>query len=73
MPALRGLIGLFRLPHTLGMVAYSMVAYATFITLRGLWLGPLLVERHGYSLVASGNVALAMTLASIGSPALAAA
>lgn len=70
LAALRGLLGLFRLPHTLGMVAFALVAYATFITLRGLWLGPLLVERHGYSLVASGNVALAMTLASVGSPAL---
>lgn len=70
MDALRGLLGLFRLPHTLGMVAYGMVAYASFITIRGLWLGPLLVERAGFSLVASGNVALAMTLASIGSPAL---
>ncbi|MEZ5606771.1 MAG: MFS transporter [Burkholderiaceae bacterium] len=70
MDALRGLLGLFKLPHTLGMVAYGMVAYASFITIRGLWLGPLLVERAGLSLVASGNVALAMTLASIGSPAL---
>ena len=70
LDALRGLLGLFRLPHTLGMVAYGMVAYASFITIRGLWLGPLLVERAGFSLLASGNVALGMTLASIGSPAL---
>lgn len=70
LDALRGLLGLFKLPHTLGMVAYGMVAYASFITIRGLWLGPLLVERAGFSLLASGNVALGMTLASIGSPAL---
>lgn len=70
LAALRGLLALFALPHTRGMVAYAMVAYATFITLRGLWLGPLLVDRFDFSLVASGNVALAMTLASIGSPAL---
>ena len=70
LDALRGLLGLFKLPHTLGMVAYGMVAYASFITIRGLWLGPLLVERAGLSLLASGNVALGMTLASIGSPAL---
>ncbi len=70
LDALRGLLGLFKLPHTLGMVAYGMVAYASFITIRGLWLGPLLVERTGFSLLASGNVALGMTLASIGSPAL---
>jgi hypothetical protein len=51
-------------------VAYAAVGYAGFITLRGLWLGPLLVERHGFSLVQSGNVALAMTLASMASPAI---
>ena len=66
--ALRELLGLFALPQTLGLVAYAAVAYAGFITLRGLWLGPLLVERHGFSLVESGNVALVMTLASMASP-----
>ncbi|MDO5626426.1 MAG: MFS transporter, partial [Pseudomonadota bacterium] len=40
---LKGLLALFKLPHTLGLVAYAAVAYAGFITLRGLWLGPLLV------------------------------
>ena len=68
--ALRGLFGLFKLPQTAGMVAYAAVAYAGFITLRGLWLGPLLVERHGFSLVQSGNVALVMTLASMASPSV---
>lgn len=70
MAALTGLLALFRLPYTRGLVAYALVAYATYITIRGLWLGPLLVDRFDFSLVQSGNVALAMTLASIGSPAL---
>ncbi|WP_416926211.1 MFS transporter [Ottowia sp.] len=70
LQSLRELLGLFALPHTLGLVAYAAVAYAGFITLRGLWLGPLLVERYGFSLVQSGNVALAMTLASMASPAI---
>ena len=39
---------LFRLPHTLGIIALSCVCYASFISLRGLWLGPLLIERHGF-------------------------
>jgi predicted MFS family arabinose efflux permease len=69
MQSLRELLGLFALPHTLGLVAYASVAYAGFITLRGLWLGPLMVERHGFSLVQSGNVALVMTLVSMVSPA----
>jgi hypothetical protein len=37
--------------------------------LRGLWLGPLLIDRHGYTLVASGHVATAMSLVSLFSPA----
>jgi len=37
---------LFRLPHTLGILLLASVTYASFISLRGLWLGPLLVERH---------------------------
>jgi MFS family permease len=61
---------LFRLPFTPGIVALSFVCYASFISLRGLWLGPMLIERHGYSLVQSGNVALAVSLVSLASPAL---
>ena len=60
---------LFLMPQTLGIVLLSSVGYASFIALRGLWLGPLLIERHGFSLVQSGNVALLMSLASLlGSP-----
>ncbi len=67
--ALRKFGELFLLPHTLGIVMLGCVTYASFITLRGLWLGPLLMERHGFSIVQSGNVALVMSLASlIGSP-----
>jgi MFS family permease len=39
------------------------------MSLRGLWLGPLLVERYGYTLVQSGNVALLVSVVSLfGSP-----
>jgi predicted MFS family arabinose efflux permease len=61
---------LFRLPHTLGIIALSSVCYASFISLRGLWLGPLLIERHAYSLVQAGNVALAVSAVSLIGPAL---
>lgn len=61
---------LFMLPHTWGIVALGAVTYAAFISLRGLWLGPLLIERHGFSLVASGNVALAVSVVSLCGPLL---
>jgi predicted MFS family arabinose efflux permease len=63
-------VSLFKLPHTAGIVALSFVCYASFITLRGLWLGPMLIERHGFSLVESGNVALAVSLFSLLSPSV---
>ena len=63
-------VGLLKLPHTAGIVALSFVCYASFITLRGLWLGPLLIERHHFSLVQSGNVALAVSAVSMVGPAL---
>ena len=68
--ALRGLLGLFALPQTAGVVAYAAVGYAAFITLRGLWLGPMLVQRFDLSLLQAGHVALAMTLGSMISPAV---
>jgi uncharacterized membrane protein len=47
-----------------------MVTYASFLTLRGLWLGPLLMHRHGMSLVQTGNVALVVSALSLFTPAL---
>ncbi len=68
--ALRGFTSLFAMPHTWGILALATVSYAAFVSLRGLWLGPLLVERYGFSLVASGNVAIAVSVASMIGPAL---
>jgi predicted MFS family arabinose efflux permease len=65
LAAIRNFGGLFKIPHTWGIFALGSVTYAAFMTLRGLWLGPLLVERYGYSLVQSGNVALAISIVSI--------
>ncbi|NOJ99796.1 MFS transporter, partial [Corallococcus coralloides] len=53
---------LFRMPHTWGILILGMCCYAAFLTLRGLWLGPLLMGRFGFSLVESGNVALVLSL-----------
>ncbi|MBT2321007.1 MFS transporter [Variovorax paradoxus] len=68
--ALREFGSLFALPHTPGILLLGAVTYAAFISLRGLWLGPLLVERHGYSLVQSGNVALIVSVVSLFGPPL---
>jgi MFS family permease len=67
--ALAGMAQLFTLPHTWGIVIMGMSCYAAFLSLRGLWLGPLLIDRLGFSLVDSGNVALALSLIGLFTPA----
>lgn len=67
--ALAGMGQLFTLRHTWGIVILGMSCYAAFLSLRGLWLGPLLMDRFGFSLVDSGNVALALSLISLFTPA----
>ncbi len=66
--ALRGFFQLFALPHTWGMVVLGMSCYAAFLSLRGLWLGPLLMGRFDFSLVQAGNVALGVSLISLFAP-----
>ncbi len=65
----RGFGALFLLPHTVGILLLALMTYASMLSLRGLWLGPLLIDRHDYTLVASGHVATAMSLVSLFSPA----
>jgi hypothetical protein len=59
MQALQGFGSLLLLPHTWGIVLLGMVSYASFLTVRGLWLSPMLMDRYQFSLVTTGNVALA--------------
>jgi predicted MFS family arabinose efflux permease len=68
--ALRGFGELFLLPQTWGILLLALVNYASFLTLRGLWLGPLLMHRHDMTLVQTGNVALLISLLSLFMPAL---
>jgi predicted MFS family arabinose efflux permease len=56
--------------HTAGICCLAAVSYAAFMALRGLWLGPLFAQRHGFSLVAIGHVAFLMPLAGLLGPAL---
>lgn len=68
--ALRGYGELLKMPQTAGIFALAFVVYASFITLRGLWLGPLFAERFSQSLVFTGHVALALSIISMLSPSL---
>lgn len=68
--ALRSFGSLTAMRHTWGILALATVSYAAFVSLRGLWLGPLLVDHYGFSLVASGNVAIVVSVASMLGPAL---
>lgn len=70
LAALRGYGALFSLRHTWGIVVLATFTYASFLTLRGLWLGPMLVERHGFSLVQTGNVVLLVSLVGMAGPPL---
>jgi predicted MFS family arabinose efflux permease len=56
--------------HTIGICCLAAVSYAAFMAVRGLWLGPLLAQRHDFSLVAIGHVAFAMPLAGLVGPLL---
>ena len=68
--ALRGYGELLRLPHTAGIVLLALFTYSAFMALRGLWLGPLLLERHGFTLVQAGHVALAVSVVGMAGPPL---
>ena len=68
--AVRRFGALFLLPHTLGILLLGMVSYASFLALRGLWIGPMLIDRYAFTLVESGNMAVVMSLISLFSPAL---
>jgi predicted MFS family arabinose efflux permease len=57
-------------PQTMGIIALGAVTYASFISLRGLWLVPLLTDRHGLTLIESGHVALAGSIVVLFGPPL---
>ena len=68
--AMRRFAALFALRHTAGIVALAFVGYAAFIAVRGLWIGPLLIERYHFTLVEVGNVVLAISVVSMLGPPL---
>ena len=68
--SISGYKALLKIRETPGILSMVFVIYAAFLTLRGLWLGPLLVERHHASLVFAGNLALLLSIISVFSPML---
>ena len=54
--------------HTLGILLLGGVSYAAFLTLRGLWAVPMLMDRHGFGLVVSGHIMLATSVAALLGP-----
>lgn len=65
---LNGLALILRQPHTIGICCLAATSYAAFLALRGLWIGPLLAERHGFSLIEIGHVAFAISLLGVLGP-----
>lgn len=56
--------------RNLGILCLAAVTYPAFMTLRGLWIVPLLGTRHGFTLVESGNVVFMASLVALFGPAL---
>jgi predicted MFS family arabinose efflux permease len=60
---LRGLGAVARIRELWPILPMAFIAYAVFITLRGLWAGPYLAEVFGLAPIARGDVLLVMSLA----------
>ena len=52
------------------LLAIGFVSYGAVITIRGLWIVPMFVERYGLSLLSAGNVALLLSVSMILGPAV---
>ena len=62
---LRGLARVWRSPGLPRVLAIHTFAYASMITILGLWAGPYLNDVHGLGPVARGNALLAMGVAQV--------
>ncbi|WP_460480216.1 MFS transporter [Comamonas humi] len=70
LEAAKGFGGLLLLPQTWSIFLMGMVSYASFLTVRGLWLSTMLMDRYRFSLVATGNVALVVSVIALFSPSV---
>ena len=64
---IRGIGEVLRNPVTPGLFAAAFIGYSTTFAMRGLWLGPYMLDVHGLSAIARGNYLLLFSaLGSIG-------
>lgn len=61
----KGLLEVWTTPGLVPVLAMHFFAYATMLTVLGVWGGPYLHDVHGLDAVARGNVLLAMAVAQI--------
>jgi MFS family permease len=59
---------LFKAPQTAGILVLGAITYSSLLALRGLWIVPLFVQRHAFTLVETGNVVLLLSVAMLFSP-----
>ena len=59
---------LFKAPQTAGILILGAITYSSLLALRGLWIVPLFVQRHAFTLVETGNVVLLLSVAMLFSP-----
>src|SRR5947208_3066134 len=52
---------LFKAPQTAGILVLGAITYSSLLALRGLWIVPLFVQRHDFTLVQTGNVVLILS------------
>jgi len=58
------------LPQSAGIMLLGAVAYAAVISIRALWVVPLFTSRHGFSLIETGNLVAAFSVAMLFGPPL---
>jgi predicted MFS family arabinose efflux permease len=59
---------LFKAPQSAGILVLGAITYSSLLALRGLWIVPLFVQRHHFTLVQTGNVVLILSVAMLFSP-----
>jgi predicted MFS family arabinose efflux permease len=59
---------LFKAPQSAGILVLGAITYSSLLALRGLWIVPLFVQSHHFTLVQTGNVVLILSVAMLFSP-----